>query len=79
MLETESEIHYRRLGHIVHYTQRGLTNHEVRAVIVGMAHRLDDGDRLDLIDELRHHEEPGSFLSEVSAAIATGEHSDTDR
>lgn len=68
-----AEVHYRRLGAVVHFTQTGLTNHEVRAVIVGMAHRLEKDDRLDLIEELRHHEEPDSVLSEVSKAIASGE------
>lgn len=75
-MDAEAEVHYRRLGPVVHFTQRGLNNHEVRAVIVGMAHRLDKDDRLDLIEELKHHEEPGNVLSEVSAAIANGEDRD---
>lgn len=71
----ESEIHYKRLGGIVHLRLRGLTNHEIRAFVVGLAHRLEADDRLDLIEELRHHEIPGSSLSAISAAVAQGQDS----
>jgi hypothetical protein len=65
-------IRYERNDDLIRLTLRGMTNHELREVILGLWCRLDRADRLDHINELAHYavvEE--AFLSPVAAAIMT--------
>lgn len=61
----------------VRMTLRGLTNHELREVLVGLWATLDDDDRADHVDELTHYRDaladpdryPDRFLSPLAEAI----------
>lgn len=66
-------VRYERRGGLLRLTLRGLTNHELREVLVGLWSRLDAGDRADHIAELTHyHTDPASWLSPVARAIKDG-------
>jgi hypothetical protein len=49
---------------------RGLDNHLLRNVMVGLWLRLDDADRRDHIAELQHYLDPRSRPSALARAIA---------
>lgn len=74
---TDCEIRYARQGDQVRLRLQGLTNHEIREVLVGLWSRLDEADRADHIAELVHYlTDAGSRLSPVARAIADGETGD---
>lgn len=66
-------VRYERQDHLVRLRLIGLTNHELRAVLVGLWGRLDREDQEDHIRELQHYLDAGSRMSPVSRAIASGE------
>jgi len=52
-------------------TIRGMNNHEIREILVGLWARLDREDRADHTAELQHYlaDDPGTFLSGIAAQI----------
>lgn len=71
-------ISYERTGFQVHLrTRGGVTNHELREVLVGLWSGLERADRIDHINELQHYEvwlqhpesQPGRHLSPLATAI----------
>lgn len=70
MTSTHCRIAYDRRGLTMRVTLTGVTNHELREVLVGLWSRLDDDDRADHIRELTHYlTDPSSYLSPVASAI----------
>ncbi len=68
------EVRYARQGDQVRVKLKGMTNHEIREVLVGLWSRLDDADRADHINELVHYlVDPKAFLSPVATAIRDGD------
>lgn len=64
---------YHRQGDALRFKTESMTNHELREIMVGMWARLDAEDREDFIKEItEYNENPDSFLSSVSSAIARG-------
>lgn len=72
-----TELRYAREGGMVRLKLKGLNNHELREVLVGLWSRLDRADQEDHIRELHHYLEPGSWLSPIARVIANPEHEDT--
>lgn len=70
--DAECALVYERQGDLLRLKLRGMTNHEVRQIIVGLWLRLTPADRAGTIAELRHYLQPGSSPSPVARAIATG-------
>lgn len=67
----ESEFRYRRAGDLVRLQTHGMTNHELRTVMVGMWLSLNAEDRVDFLEELLHYSrEPDSEPPGASVAIA---------
>lgn len=49
---------------------KGMTNHELREVLVGLWATLEDDDKVDHIKELTHYQfDAGSFLSPLASSI----------
>lgn len=68
------ELHYAREGDYVHVKTVGLTNHELRCVLLGFWLRLNAEDRADFIDELRHYlTRPAEELPPLTRSVAFGE------
>jgi len=63
------EIRYHRMGDLIELKIKGMTNHEIRTVILGLWLRLDRADRVDFIGELQHYLTPGSTLPELARII----------
>jgi hypothetical protein len=61
---------YDRDGVFLHIKTQGMTNHEMRAILIGFWLTLDEADRRDHVVELRHYLEPGSRPPEASETIA---------
>ncbi len=61
---------YERKGVVLHIVEKGLTNHELRSILVGFWLSLDEDDRIDHIKELQHYTEAGSVPPPVSINIA---------
>lgn len=56
----------------LHFRQQGMTNHEIREVMVGLFLRLDADDRVDHIRELQHyHFDLDSRPSELAQLIVS--------
>lgn len=69
-----SEIHYQGMDPLVRLKIKGIGNHELRCVLLGLWRRLDEPDRIDFIQELTHYlERPDEELPLLSRAIAFGE------
>lgn len=67
-------VRYEREDDLLRLTLKGLTNHELREVLVGLWTRLDEADRLDHILELHHYaEDPEAWLSPIALAIKRGD------
>jgi hypothetical protein len=64
---------YERRGDMLRYNTTGMTNHELRELMVGIWSRLSAADRADHIKELQHYQEDGgATLSQVASAINQG-------
>ena len=70
-------IRYERHGAELRLTLKGVVNHELREVLVGLWARLDRADQEDHIRELQHYLEPGSRLSDAAQTIARAEEEET--
>lgn len=66
----EAKFGYHRIGRSLHIVAKGISNHEMRAILVGFWLTLDEDDRIDYIAELQHYLESGSTPPEVSKQIA---------
>lgn len=62
---------YDRVGNIASVKARGMTNHELRGLLVGLWLTLEREDQEDFILELQHYLDPGSSPSVQSRQIAT--------
>lgn len=71
--QTKSRMLYDRDGDLVSISLRGMTNHEIRDVLVGLWARLNEDDRRDHVRALAHYLEPGSVMPYVARLIATAE------
>ncbi len=60
---------YERTVDTLRLKMTGMTNHELREILVGCWASLDEEDRADHIRELEHYSQPGSTLSDVARAI----------
>lgn len=68
-----ARLHYTRDGARVRLQCEGLTNHEIREVLIGVWSRLDADDQADHIRELQHYlGDESAFLSPLARAIADG-------
>lgn len=62
---------YSRTANFLRVIVEGMSNHEIREVMVGLFHRLDDDDKIDHQKELQHYRtDPRAFLSTVAGVIA---------
>ena len=61
---------YDRHGDVAHIQTHGLTNHELRAVLIGFWLTLALEDRADHIKELRHYLNPKNLPPPASIEIA---------
>lgn len=70
------ELYYGRAGEAVRFRTRGMSNHELRALIFGLWLILGDDDRSGMVDELdeyaRNENSPYYYAPPVSVAIADG-------
>lgn len=67
-------LRYERTGNLVRLTLRGLTNHELREVLLGLWCRLDVADRVDHIEGLTHYAtDPDAWISPVASAVKQGD------
>jgi len=75
-IERSPELGYVRQGGRVAVTVSGFSNHELRAVIVGLWSMLDAEDRVDAVRELAHYQEngPGTYLPPVALAFCQSQH-----
>lgn len=66
-----SYMRYQREHLTLRLTLRGLSNHEIREILVGLWARLDKDDQADHIAELQHYlaAAPGTYLSGIAAQI----------
>jgi len=66
-----SYFRYQREHLSLRVTMRGLNNHELREILIGLWLRLDAEDQADHIDELRHYfgGKPGTYVSGIAAQI----------
>jgi hypothetical protein len=79
--ERDHFFRYERRGKLLRVTLRGMTNHEIRELLVGLWARLDADDRDDHLRELNHYapmlRNPGTYperhLSPIAEAIRQGE------
>lgn len=71
-LGAESQLVYERDGTHIHCRFDGLTNHEMRMILVGFWLTMDKDDRRDFVKELTHYLEPGSTPPLISRAILFG-------
>ena len=61
---------YSRTDETLRITARGMSNHELREILVGIWAALDDDDKADHIKELTHYlDEKNSRLSEAARAV----------
>lgn len=68
------EIHYQGMDPLVRLKIKGVSNHELRCVLLGLWRRLDADDRADFIQELTHYcGRPDEELPPLAQAIAFGE------
>jgi len=71
-----AELRYRRQGNLIRFTTEGLTDHEIRTVLLGFWARLEAADRADHVRELQHYlegwDDPAVFLPPLAAAIRDG-------
>jgi len=66
------ELHYTRHGElsdVVRLRVKGMTNHELRTLILGLWVVLDAHDRADMISELQHYAIDPSGLPALARAI----------
>lgn len=72
-MTSNSHLEVRRNGTVLHVGLKGLSNHELREILVGLWATLDDNDRKDHIRELQHYERRGlNGLSPMAQGIADG-------
>ena len=65
---------YQRQGDHVRVKLDGMTNHELRTVLIGLWLRLDAEDAADFVKEIIHYaDDPDSVLPPLARAIAIGE------
>jgi len=66
-----ASLRYERTESKLRIQTSGLTNHEIREVMVGLWASLDDDDRADHIAELQHYaaNTPGTFFSDIACFI----------
>jgi hypothetical protein len=57
-------------GETLRLQMRGLSNHEVRTVMLGFWARLSEEDRTDFIRELYHYQQLGGGLPALAQMIA---------
>jgi hypothetical protein len=67
---SEADFRYHRVGNVLHVVTKSITNHEMRAILIGFWLTLDEADRRDHIAELRHYLEPGSQPPPASVEMA---------
>lgn len=60
---------YERQGDLYRFRFKGMTNHEIRAIIVGLWLKLDADDEIDLIKELTAYLDPNETPSRTSLLI----------
>jgi hypothetical protein len=69
-----SELNYSYDGQLMHLRLKGLNNHELRCLILGLWARLDAADRRDHLDELKHYlTRPFEEMPPLSQAVALGD------
>jgi hypothetical protein len=69
-----SELRYTWDGQLMHLKLKGLTNHELRCIILGLWARLDRSDRVDHLSEMLHYlERPFEEMPPLSQAVALGD------
>lgn len=66
----EASFAYERTGDLMHVKTHGLTNHELRNVLIGFWLTLSEDDRRDHIVELQHYLEPDSRPPGMSQQVA---------
>lgn len=67
----ESLLHYYRCGRLLRLELRGLSQLELREVLVGLWARLGDDEReAHMQDLLYFHSDPESFLTQRASAVA---------
>lgn len=64
-----SYMRYQREHLTLRITLRGLSNHEIREILIGLWARLDRGDQVDHIKELIHYQNANSRLSGIAEQI----------
>lgn len=70
-LPRECEFRYHRVGTMLRVTTKGLTNHELRAILVGFWLTLGEDDRRDHVAELGHYlDAPGAYPPPASVEMA---------
>jgi hypothetical protein len=71
----DSLLVYQRWSSVMHFIVSGMTNHEIREVLIGVWSRLERDDQLDHIQELQAYYDnpPGTYLSPIAQAIKDGE------
>ena len=69
--QEHTSLTYQRDEDTIAISMRGMTNHELRDIIVGLWLRLEDDDKRDHIKALQHYLEPGSTAPFVSRHIGT--------
>lgn len=67
---SDTKFLYERTNQEVHLSIKGLTNHELRALMVGLWLSLDLDDRVDHVKELQHYLGANSWPPPVSVHIA---------
>jgi hypothetical protein len=68
-----AELRYHRTGQLVELKVKGMSNHEIRTVLLGLWKRLDEDDQVDFIKELQHYRLPESELPALAQALTEAE------
>lgn len=67
----EAEFLYHRVGTTLRVRTVGMTNHEMRTILVGFWLTLDEDDRRDFVAELSHYlDAPGAYPPPASVEMA---------
>jgi hypothetical protein len=69
LIGLKHQLVYERERDLLRFRTRNMTNHEIRALMVGLMLRLNEVDRRDVIDELTAYCDPKETPSDVSRAI----------
>lgn len=69
LLDFPHQFVYERSGDLLRFRSRGLTNHEVRAIMIGLWSLLDQADKEDVILELTAYLDPKETPSAISRTI----------